>query len=159
MSMKFVAQSHAVFNVLGGVPIRHEEMEYSIPLSVALKGGILAKFLSVCDKHRDVFFPQEIRFVKGDSFWLSSGYNSEPRVYFTVMQKAPGCDNAFFNEVEGTIFSPEPTSRPHWGKHHGLVRDDLSPRFEKWADWQRVRDTTDPQRVFTTPYIANVFGE
>lgn len=153
----FVARSHEVFNVLGGVPIVHEEMEYSVPLADAR--ATLERLLQIAEAY-PVLFPQEVRVGKADDMFLSTDYGPDAgvRVQITVMRFESGCDNAFFNEVEA-MFKANPRARPHWGKHHSMTAAELAPRFERWADFQRIRDITDPKRVFTTPYVAHVFGK
>ncbi len=152
----FVGRSHEAFNVLGGVPVLHEEMEYSVPLADAR--ALVEKILEIAEAHA-VLFPQEVRIGKADDMFMSSDFGPEGvRVQITVMRYESGCDNAYFNEVEA-LFKSNPRARPHWGKHHSMTAADLAPRLDKWADFQRVRDTTDPKRVFTTPYIEKVFGK
>jgi FAD/FMN-containing dehydrogenase len=34
----------------------------------------------------------------------------------------------------------------------------LTPRYPKWAEFQKARDELDPQRVFTNEYAARVLG-
>ncbi len=48
--------------------------------------------------------------------------------------------------------------RPHWGKLHTRTAADLSPAYPRWADFARVRDRVDPDRVLGNPYLERVLG-
>jgi L-gulono-1,4-lactone dehydrogenase len=48
--------------------------------------------------------------------------------------------------------------RPHWGKRHFQTAATLAPRYPAWEEFQRARDTLDPERTFTNEYIDRVLG-
>ena len=41
---------------------------------------------------------------------------------------------------------------------HFQTADSLAPRYPEWDAFQRVRDTLDPDRRFTNPYLDRVLG-
>ena len=48
--------------------------------------------------------------------------------------------------------------RPHWGKMHTRDAEYLGGAYPRFADFLRVRDETDPGRLFANPYLEQVFG-
>ena len=48
--------------------------------------------------------------------------------------------------------------RPHWGKMHTRDAGYLAAAYPRFGDFLRVRDETDPGRLFTNAYLDQVFG-
>ena len=49
--------------------------------------------------------------------------------------------------------------RPHWGTRHDFDADDVAAAYPGLADFLRVRDAYDPDRVFTNPPLARLLGD
>lgn len=47
--------------------------------------------------------------------------------------------------------------RPHWGKMHNLKAGQLSELYPHWADFQKQRALMDPDGVFETPYMKDLW--
>jgi FAD/FMN-containing dehydrogenase len=62
----------------------------------------------------------------------------------------------YFHDVEQIYQRYD--GRPHWGKMHTLDTATLASRYPRWADFQRVRQTLDPQGVFLNDYLRRLFG-
>jgi len=54
---------------------------------------------------------------------------------------------AIFRRYEG---------RPHWGKMNYLDGSTLARIHPQWADWWRVRNKCDPDRVFLNDYMRSI---
>jgi L-gulono-1,4-lactone dehydrogenase len=49
--------------------------------------------------------------------------------------------------------------RPHWGTRHDFDAVDVATAYPRFADFARVRDDYDPDRVFTNPALARLLGD
>ena len=145
--------SHRVFATERWV--KFVEMEYSVPLESFAE--VIREIQSEIKTsgHR-VHFPIECRIVKGDSIWLSPAHGRDSaliavhmyrgmpyRTYFDAMEK-------IFRKYGG---------RPHWGKLHTLNASDFQSIYPKWNEFQKLRKEMDPNSIFMTPELSQIFGE
>ncbi len=135
--------------------VRFNEMEYHLPRESLLP--TLRKVRETIESaHSEVFFPIEVRTVKGDDAWLSpfhgharSGsiavhryYQEDPLPYFADIEP-------LYQDIGG---------RPHWGKLHTLDARTLSTRYPRWKDFLEVRAALDPQGRMLNDHLKKVFG-
>lgn len=144
--------SHRVFATPRWV--KFVEMEYGVPLE---------KFRDVihdierelkASKHR-VHFPIECRFVKGDDIWLSPAQGGD-RAFIAVHMYRGMPYEAYFAAMEKIFLKHG--GRPHWGKMHTLKGPQLAPLYPHWNDFHRVRQQMDPQGVFETEYMKELWN-
>ncbi len=147
-----VDYSHRLFATPRAV--RFQEMEYNIPAEnfVAVMNEIQEL---IAQRGYHVHFPIECRFVKGDDIWLSPAYQRDSAYLAAHMYKGMRYEE-YFHDVEQVYQSYG--GRPHWGKMHTLDGATLASRYPRWADFQRVRSTLDPQGVFLNGYLRRLFG-
>jgi len=147
-----VASSHAAFSSVRLV--RFNEMEYELP---AERGPEALRELAafVDSKKIQVHFPVEFRYVRGDDIWLSPFYGRDS-VAISVHQYVGMDYEPYFRGAEA-IFRNH-GGRPHWGKMHSLVAQDLQAIYPKWDDFLRLRERIDPRGVFLNPYLRKLFG-
>ncbi len=135
--------------------VKFLEMEYAVPIEhfPAVVSEVQAEI------HRGnyrVHFPIECRFVKKDSIWLSPAYGRDSaliavhmyrgmpyRDYFAAMERV-------FRKYDG---------RPHWGKLHSLKAAELRELYPKWDAFQTLRAEMDPDSIFLTERMKQIFGE
>lgn len=133
-------------------PIKHTEMEYSVP---AESGPACLR--AVRDLVRrdfpDLAWPIEYRTVAADDVWLSTAFE-RPTVTISVHQGIELDDEPVFRACEEIFRSFE--GRPHWGKVHYLSGDELAEIHPRWDDWWRVRDLADPEGRFLNPYLKSL---
>lgn len=144
--------SHRVFTAPRRVVFR--EMEYAVPRSVGMRALADVRRLIDASGWR-ISFPVEIRHSPADDIWLSTSHDRES-VYLAFHVNAQTDHTAYFRGVEEIL--REYDGRPHWGKLHTRTADDLAPAYPRWADFQRVRDEVDPDRLFTNAYLDRVLG-
>lgn len=135
--------------------VRFNEMEYHLPREHLL--ATLKKVRArVESQHNEVFFPIEVRVVKGDDAWLSpfgghqtSGsiavhgyYLEDPLPYFASIEP-------LYQDLGG---------RPHWGKMNTLEAAAFAQRYPRWRDFLELRATLDPEGKMLNPYLKKVFG-
>ncbi len=94
-----------------------------------------------------VFFPIEMRVAAGDDARLSPSYERDT-AYIAVHQYRGMEWRPYFEAVEEIMDDYD--GRPHWGKRHFQTAATLAPRYPAWDEFQRARDTLDPQRVSPT---------
>ncbi len=144
--------SHRVFTSPRRVVFR--EMEYSLPRAVGMRALTEIRRLIDSSMWR-ISFPVEIRYTPADDIWLSTSYGRES-VYLAFHVNEQTDHAPYFRAVERIL--REYDGRPHWGKLHTRTADDLAPAYERWSDFQQVRDDVDPDRLFTNTYLDRVLG-
>jgi FAD-linked oxidoreductase len=134
--------------------VRFNEMEYHLPREDGL--AALREVRQVLERdHKAVFFPIEVRFVKGDDVWLSPFYRRDS-MSIAVHRFFEEDYRAFFKAIE-PIFRKY-GGRPHWGKLNSLGRREFASMYARWQDFAEVRQRLDPAGKFLNPYLASLFG-
>lgn len=135
--------------------VRFNEMEYHLPRENGLQ-ALREVRTALETRHPEVFFPLEVRYVKGDDIWLSPFYQRDC-VSIAV--------HRFFEEdFEPCFRTIEPIfrkyhGRPHWGKLNTLGREDFRGLYPRWDEFASVRREMDPQGRFLNPYLAGLFAD
>jgi hypothetical protein len=134
--------------------VRFNEMEYHLPREHGLQA--LQEIRSALEaQHPEVFFPIEVRYVKGDDIWLSPFYQRDT-CSIAVHRHFEEDYSPYFKTIE-PIFQKY-NGRPHWGKLNTLSRDDFRRLYPKWDDFSKVRRELDPEGRFLNPYLRKLFG-
>lgn len=135
--------------------VRFNEMEYNVPLGAyqEVKKEIMQW---VSRNVRNVVFPMENRFVKGDDIWLSPAYQRDS-AYIAVHMYHKKSYQEYFSGIEDIFKAYD--GRPHWGKIHTLEADELRHRYENFDRFNEVRKEMDPEGVFFSPYLKSILGE
>ena len=151
-SRRFVAPAPEVF--VSPRRVRFREMEYAIPRDQLVPVLTeIDRWLESSGEH--VPFPVEVRFAAADDLWLSTAHGRET-AYIAVHQYIRRPFETYFRGVEKIVAGVG--GRPHWGKMHWLEADRLGELYPRFADAQRVRQQSDPDGVFSSPYLARLFG-
>lgn len=147
-----VGWSHDIFPTQRS--LKFMEMEYNIPLEHFEEAFAEIK-ATIKASNFQTLFPIEIRFVKGDSLWLSpaSGRDS---VYFAIHTYITEDYRPYFLSME-TIFKKY-QGRPHWGKWHNLGIKELEQVYPKFHDFRKLRERLDPQGVFLNSHLKHLLG-
>jgi FAD/FMN-containing dehydrogenase len=134
--------------------VRFNEMEYHLPREQLLPA--LRQVREAVGRHPEIFFPIEVRVVKGDDAWLSPFHGHEVSGSIAVHHYHLEDPLPFFADVEA-LFKPL-GGRPHWGKMNTLKAAELAALYPRWNDFQRVRRELDPQGRMLNPYLREAFG-
>jgi FAD-linked oxidoreductase len=134
--------------------VRFNEMEYHLPREHGLT-ALREVRTALETQHPEVFFPIEVRFVKGDDIWLSPFYQRDTcsiavHHYFEEDYKP------YFKTIEPILRKYH--GRPHWGKLNTLSRGEFRKLYPRWDDFVAVRKEVDPQGRFLNPYLKGLFG-
>lgn len=137
--------------------VRFTEMEYALPLERFEEAfaGLREICAGMFRDGRGVSFPVEVRTADADDVWLSTAHGRES-VYIAVHRYHREDPDAYFREVEDLFVALD--GRPHWGKTNTRDAAWAAQAYPRHADWCRVRDAVDPQRVFTNAYVDRLFG-
>lgn len=134
--------------------VRFTEMEYALPREHGPEAA--RRVIEWVRANRyPVFFPIEMRVSAGEDASLSMAHGRET-AYVAVHQYRGMEWRPYFEAVEAIM--DDYGGRPHWGKRHFQTAATLAPRYPAWEEFQRARDTLDPQRVFTNAYTDRVLG-
>ncbi len=133
--------------------VRFNEMEYHLPRENGLQ-ALREVRVALESQHPEVFFPIEVRFVKGDDIWLSPFYRQDC-CSIAVHRFFEEDFTPYFKTIE-PIFRKY-NGRPHWGKLNTLQRQDFRKLYPRWDDFAEVRRQMDPQGRFLNPYLASLF--
>jgi FAD-linked oxidoreductase len=134
---------------------RFNEMEYHLPREQLIP--TVHRVREVLDtRHPEIFFPVEVRVVKGDDAWLSPFHGHESSGSIAVHHYYPEDPLPYFADVE-PLYRPL-GGRPHWGKMNTLAAADFARLYPRWQDFLAVREQLDPEGRMLNPYLRQVFG-
>ena len=134
--------------------VRFNEMEYHLPREQLLPA--VRQVRGVVERHPEIFFPIEVRVVKGDDAWLSPFYGHDTSGSIAVHHYHLEDPRPYFADVEAVL---RPLGgRPHWGKMNTLKAADFAALYPRWNDFQRVRRELDPDGRMLNPYLKEAFG-
>ena len=148
----YSAPSHQVF--VSPRRVRFTESEYAVPREAVL--DVIAELRAGVKRLADpVMFPVEVRVAAADDIWLSTAYGRDS-AYVAIHQYTGLPYQDYFRLFESIVAAAG--GRPHWGKMHTRDAEYLGGVYPRFADFLRVRDETDPGRLFANPYLEQVFG-
>ena len=135
--------------------VRFKEMEYALPRAVGLEALREVRRVIEASSWR-IGFPIEIRSTPADDIALSTA-SGRDSMYLAFHVPMDADHHGYFSGVEDVLRAFD--GRPHWGKMHNLLADDLAKLYPQFEEFVALRDELDPQRVFTNPYLQRVLGD
>jgi FAD/FMN-containing dehydrogenase len=137
--------------------VRFNEMEYHMPRE-ALVPTLRKVRERLESAHNDIFFPIEMRTVKGagDDALLSPFQGHPVSASIAVHSYYKEDPLPYFTDIE-QIYQPI-GGRPHWAKMNTLDASTFSQRYPRWKDFLEVRASCDPEGKMLNPYLKKVFG-
>lgn len=135
--------------------VRFHEMEYHLPREHLVP--TLRKVRQILESHHpEIFFPVELRVVKGDDAWLSPFHGHATSGSIAVHHYHREDPLSYFASIE-PLYRPL-GGRPHWGKMNTLGAADFAALYPRWKDFLEVRATLDPEGKMLNPHLRKVFG-
>jgi len=131
--IKRIGKSYELFNV--PMPPKHRESEYAIPLEHTA-AALLALRQMIEDNKLNVNFVVEVRFVKGDTYWLSPAYKRDS-CYIGCYLYGDTRWKAYFELFEKLM--QQFNGRPHWGKEFTPALHDFKLLYERWNDFLTLK--------------------
>lgn len=144
-------KSYKVFKVPR--PPKHRETEWAFDVKDAKT--LLVQYQNEFSKPKYSFnFIQEIRFTKGDDFWLSPCYKRDS---IWIGMYNINVKNYDSDLVDFEIFAKANNGRPHWGKEFNLDRTYLEKGYPKYQAFIDLRKKLDPKGKFSNPFLTSLF--
>jgi FAD-linked oxidoreductase len=134
--------------------VRFNEMEYHLPREHGLQ-ALREVRAALESQHHEVFFPIEVRYVKGDDIWLSPFYQRDT-CSIAVHRYFEEDFTPYFKTLEPIFRKYQ--GRPHWGKLNTLKEPDFRALYPRWDDFIAVRRELDPEGKFLNTYLRELFA-
>ena len=146
-----INKSYKVFKVPR--PPKHRETEWAFDVKNAKE--ILIEYQKEFSKPKYSFnFIQEIRFTKGDDFWLSPCYGRDSLWIGMYNINVANYDSDLLDFEE---FAKSHNGRPHWGKEFIVDKLYLEKCYPKYPDFIDLRKNMDPNGKFSNPFLSSLF--
>lgn len=146
-----IEKSYKVFNV--PEPPLHRETEWAFDIKNVK--ALLQDYRNLFTATSLTFnFIQEIRFTKGDSFWLSECYGRD-----TIWIGAYNHEDSQWNEILKTFetFALKHGGRPHWGKEFTIRKKELLNSYPNYEAFMKLRKEMDPYGKFSNQLMNELF--
>ncbi|MFT5062754.1 MAG: FAD-linked oxidoreductase [Gammaproteobacteria bacterium] len=135
--------------------VRFNEMEYHMDLSELIP--TLKKVRETVEtQFPEVFFPIEIRVVKGDNAWLSPFGGHETSASIAVHRFYKEDPKPYFAAIEPLFKAAG--GRPHWGKMNTMQGYELEAAYPQWGEFKKIRQQLDPDGKMLNEYLGQIFG-
>jgi FAD-linked oxidoreductase len=134
--------------------VRFAEMEYAVSVE-ALPQVLDGIDRWTTSRGEHVGFPVRVRFAAADEIPLSACYQRDS-CYIAVHQYHRKAFERLFFAVGSIMRAAD--GRPHWGKVHYLLADELAQLYPRFGDFLAVREQLDPDRRFSNDYLRRVLG-
>jgi FAD-linked oxidoreductase len=134
-------------------PKRFNEMEFHVPQEAV--GDALGEVVAEIERHSEVYFPIEVRFIAAESAWLSP-FHARASCSIAIHMGSTQDHKGVFGAVEPILRRHD--GRPHWGKLHTLGAADFAGLYPRWRDFLEVRAMCDPQGRMLNAHLRSVFG-
>ncbi|MFO0616202.1 MAG: D-arabinono-1,4-lactone oxidase [Polyangiaceae bacterium] len=148
-----VCQSHVGF--LTPSPPVHREAEWAFDLAGAK--ALLRGYRRLLLESGHTFnFIQEIRFTRGDDFWMSPAHGRDT-IWLSLynIDSEPRWDDQL-RRFEA--FAREHGGRPHWGKEARFDPTYLASQYPRFADFGARMRAYDPGRKLANRWVDGIFG-
>lgn len=134
-------------------PPLHRETEWTFDISRA-KEVLKAYKKFITENKYNLNFIQEIRFTKGDDFWLSACHQQS-----SLWLGLYCYEHENWNDIlkEYDAFAQQFNGRPHWGKEFSVGKEYLQQQYPKYQDFVQLRNEMDPDKKFVNKYIERLF--
>lgn len=135
--------------------LHFEEMEYMLPLEAGMTAFQQVR-KRIKEKHRSyVGWRVLVRTIAPDRAMLSNAH-SRPTMTIALLQNVGLPYRPYFDDMEPILQSFD--GRPHWGKKHTMVAEQLQPHYPEWQAFQRLRARHDPHGLFLNDYLRELLG-
>ena len=135
-------------------PPLHRETEWTFDITRA-KEVLTAYKKFIIENEYNLNFIQEIRFTKGDDYWLSACYKRDA-LWLGLYNYAHEKWDKVLPEYEA--FARQFNGRPHWGKEFTMDSNYLKQQYEKMEDFIKLKNEFDPLKKFENKFVEDLFG-
>lgn len=135
-------------------PVRFEESEWAVPRERLVEA--MRALLATLAEGLETGLPVRMRVGPAETGWLHPAYGRETG--WVAVRVPRGTDPGPLLARTATLMRAH-GGRPHWGTRHDFDAVDVAAAYPRLADFHRVRDDYDPDRVFTNPALARLLGD
>ena len=112
---------------------------------------------NVKEKNIYVDTPIEVRFVKGDNYWLSPTGKTDAcwigtKIHFPYGRKPEYLK--YFTTIDEIL--ARYNGRPHWGKQFRIKTEDFKKVYPKWDQFWEYVDKEDPNKILQNDFIKRL---
>jgi len=137
------------------VPPVHREAEWAFDYAGAKE--LLTRYRALLSHDGHAYsFVQEVRFTKGDGFWLSPGYQRDSIWLSMYNMDSDERWNAQLDRFN--TFAMANGGRPHWGKEARLDAAYLGAQFPRRAEFRELMRLHDPREKFVNAWARSIFA-
>jgi L-gulonolactone oxidase len=148
-----ICKSHVGFLV--PAPPVHRETEWAFDYADAR--DLLREYRELLSGSGHTYnFIQEIRFTRGDDFWLSPAYQRDS-IWLSMynMDRADRWDDQL---ARFEAFAMVRGGRPHWGKEASFDPGYLKKAWPRLEELHQLTRAYDPEAKFVNAWVEHIFG-
>ncbi|MEP6979920.1 MAG: D-arabinono-1,4-lactone oxidase [Nakamurella sp.] len=142
---------------LDSTPSVGEEIQSEYLVDRADAVAAIRAVRALTERVTPLLYATEIRTVAASDLWLDPAYGRDSVAIHFTWKRDQQAVLAVLPSIEAALapFAP----RPHWGKLFTLEAAQLTPRYDKLADFRWMADYFDPRGKFRNDYLRRtVFG-
>lgn len=141
---------------MAATPSVGEELqsEYLVPRAAAATA--LEAVRAMADDLDPALHVSELRTMRGDDLWLSGAYGTDAVSIQFTWRDLPDLVLPLLPRIEERLLPLG--ARPHWGKLFAAGGLRLRDHYPRWQDFETLRDSRDPDRVFGNAFLTRIFG-
>ena len=111
---------------------------------------------AIHDRIAAVLQISELRTVAADELWLSPAFRRDSLAIHFTWHKDPAGVSTVLPAIEERLAPFD--ARPHWGKLFTMAAEVLAGRYERLADFARLRAEHDPAGKFVNAFVQRYLG-
>ena len=135
-------------------PVRFEQSEWAVPRERLVEAT--RALLAALAEGLETGLPVRMRVGPAETGWLHPAYGRDTG--WVAVRVPRGTDPGPLLARTATLMRAH-GGRPHWATRHDFDAVDVAAAYPRLADFHRVRDDYDPDRVFTNPALARLLGD
>jgi L-gulonolactone oxidase len=139
--------------------LKQDVVEYAFDIKDTFK---VFKEVIETVKERDIYVdtPIEVRFVKGDKYWLSPTGRQDAcwigtKIHFPYGRKPEYLK--YFTTIDEIL--AKYGGRPHWGKQFRISSEDFKKVYPRWDKFWKYADKEDPNKILQNDFISRLRGK
>ncbi|MFE6450053.1 FAD-binding protein [Nocardiopsis dassonvillei] len=132
---------------------RELQSEFYVPREAA--GAAFAALRGIGHLLAPALYVAEVRTVRADDLWLSPAHGRDCVTFHFTWLPDPRAVAPVLAAVEERLLPLG--ARPHWGKLTAMDPDDITARYERAADFERLTRALDPGGKFRNAFTDALF--
>lgn len=139
---------------LDATPSHGDEIQSEYFVDVADGPAALSAIREIADRIEPLLLVSELRAVAPDELWLSGAYRRPSLAIHFTWRNDPVGVGRVLPDIEAAL--SDFAARPHWGKLHGLDREQLTRVVPRLADARDLYQRLDPDGIFSNHHLERL---